>query len=335
MEVVPAGHAGPWASRAQPGEVHRMGTSSACDAFNPLPPRSVLPYPRAAYTRRAARRTCEPLHPQDRSSPRPSREPVHRVARPRHSCHRPRRPAHPVQVRARARRAGIRMIWSDAPCWSTCWNGGNEFQDALRQPEPGVRARAAPVDGERLRCSPTSSCPPRPRASSCDDVGVDHSCGAVERHRAMSGQCRASPSGRRAHRATRQWARCARALEKLGGVLRGPLRALHARQRGDRRGGQGIRATFGTARGDTMPTCVRGMPGGRLLAVRPPREGLGDQACRPPSSFYEDPENNPLQTPSGQDRVLLHHAWPRTFPDDQERAPGGRTAIEEAERVHE
>jgi trimethylamine-N-oxide reductase (cytochrome c) len=23
------------------------------------------------------------------------------------------------------------MLWSDAPCWSTCWNGGNEFQDAL------------------------------------------------------------------------------------------------------------------------------------------------------------------------------------------------------------
>ena len=28
----------------------------------------------------------------------------------------------------------IRMIWSDSPCWSTCWNGGNELQDALRLP---------------------------------------------------------------------------------------------------------------------------------------------------------------------------------------------------------
>ena len=27
---------------------------------------------------------------------------------------------------------GIHMVWSDSPCWSTCWNCGNEFQDALR-----------------------------------------------------------------------------------------------------------------------------------------------------------------------------------------------------------
>ena len=24
------------------------------------------------------------------------------------------------------------MIWSDTPCWETCWNGGNEMQEALR-----------------------------------------------------------------------------------------------------------------------------------------------------------------------------------------------------------
>ena len=26
----------------------------------------------------------------------------------------------------------IHMVWSDTPCWSTCWNGGNLMQDALR-----------------------------------------------------------------------------------------------------------------------------------------------------------------------------------------------------------
>ncbi|MCL2826618.1 MAG: molybdopterin-dependent oxidoreductase, partial [Eggerthellaceae bacterium] len=26
----------------------------------------------------------------------------------------------------------IHMIWTDAPCWSGCWNGGNLFEDALR-----------------------------------------------------------------------------------------------------------------------------------------------------------------------------------------------------------
>lgn len=26
------------------------------------------------------------------------------------------------------------MFWTDTPCWSTCWNGGNRMQDALRHP---------------------------------------------------------------------------------------------------------------------------------------------------------------------------------------------------------
>lgn len=26
----------------------------------------------------------------------------------------------------------IHMIWTDGPCWETCWNGGNEYQDAMR-----------------------------------------------------------------------------------------------------------------------------------------------------------------------------------------------------------
>ncbi len=28
----------------------------------------------------------------------------------------------------------IHMIWTDSPCWQTCWNGGNEMQRALRHP---------------------------------------------------------------------------------------------------------------------------------------------------------------------------------------------------------
>ena len=26
----------------------------------------------------------------------------------------------------------LHMVWSDSPCWETCWNGGNAMQDALR-----------------------------------------------------------------------------------------------------------------------------------------------------------------------------------------------------------
>ena len=27
---------------------------------------------------------------------------------------------------------GIHMIWTDTPCWTTCWNGGNRMIEALR-----------------------------------------------------------------------------------------------------------------------------------------------------------------------------------------------------------
>ncbi len=26
----------------------------------------------------------------------------------------------------------IHMIWTDTPCWTTCWNGGNLYVDAMR-----------------------------------------------------------------------------------------------------------------------------------------------------------------------------------------------------------
>lgn len=29
----------------------------------------------------------------------------------------------------------IHAIWTDTPCWTTCWNGGNEFIEAVRSPE--------------------------------------------------------------------------------------------------------------------------------------------------------------------------------------------------------
>ena len=30
---------------------------------------------------------------------------------------------------------GIHMIWTDTPCWTTCWNGGNSMVEALRSPK--------------------------------------------------------------------------------------------------------------------------------------------------------------------------------------------------------
>ena len=29
----------------------------------------------------------------------------------------------------------IHMIWTDTPCWTTCWNGGNRYIQAFRDPK--------------------------------------------------------------------------------------------------------------------------------------------------------------------------------------------------------
>lgn len=39
----------------------------------------------------------------------------------------------PFQFPREGEEYGIHMVWSDSPCWSTCWNCGNDLEDALRR----------------------------------------------------------------------------------------------------------------------------------------------------------------------------------------------------------
>ena len=41
----------------------------------------------------------------------------------------------PIPCRRKRTAASIRMMWTDSPCRITCWNGGNETELALRNPE--------------------------------------------------------------------------------------------------------------------------------------------------------------------------------------------------------
>ena len=44
----------------------------------------------------------------------------------------------------------IHMIWSDAPCWTTCWNGGTHAIEAYRHPSIEFICTEHPWYGERL-----------------------------------------------------------------------------------------------------------------------------------------------------------------------------------------
>ena len=43
----------------------------------------------------------------------------------------------------------IHMIWTDSPCWTTCWNGGNKYIEAMRDFEDRIHPDRTPLDGER------------------------------------------------------------------------------------------------------------------------------------------------------------------------------------------
>lgn len=101
------------------------------DTLNPLPPSEFIPSTEHAY-RGATMDLSEPFVPKTL---------IHKaITEPRIEWH-----GHVItgmgyQDQALAfeyapeEKQGLRMIWSDAPCWSACWNGGHEFQDALRDP---------------------------------------------------------------------------------------------------------------------------------------------------------------------------------------------------------
>ena len=54
------------------------------------------------------------------------------------------------------------MIWTDAPCRTTCWNGGNDTEDAFRSPQAGMHHRRSIRGWKTTASLPTSFCPPTP-----------------------------------------------------------------------------------------------------------------------------------------------------------------------------
>jgi hypothetical protein len=56
----------------------------------------------------------------------------------------------------------IHMMWTDTPCRITCWNGGNETELAMRNPEDRIYRCPASLAGKRLSFMQTLSCPSIP-----------------------------------------------------------------------------------------------------------------------------------------------------------------------------
>lgn len=205
---------------------------------------------------------------------------------------------------------GIRMIWSDAPCWSACWNGGHEFQDALRDPKLDFVLVQHPwMEND---CYFADIILPTSTMMESEDFNVDVRNGQWN---AIAYEERAIDPVGEARSDYEAVGSVGKALEKFGGIYEN----LYERY------------TQGKDIIDWVETGFRkcGMPDGdtadfdqfvkdrfRLFPTREDWEEMPAGLI----GFYEDPEHHPLQTPSGKieyySTTLAHY-----FPDDKVRGP--------------
>ncbi len=208
---------------------------------------------------------------------------------------------------------GVRMIWSDAPCWSNCWQGGNVFQEAMRDPELDFILVQHPWFENDTKFAdiilPTNT------LFETEDFNVDVRSGQWNAI-AYEGQA-IDPIGdtRSDYEAV---CSVAKALEKFGGNYENLYeRYTQGRdvmgwiEKGFRESGieDGEHADFEQFKEDRF----------KLFPTREDWEDMPHGLI----GFYEDPVGHPLSTPSGLIEYYSE-SLAQVFPDDTARGPVAR-----------
>lgn len=207
----------------------------------------------------------------------------------------------------------LHMIWSDAPCWSTCWNGGNEYLKALRSDSLEFYLVQHPwLENDALFADmilPVAS------RFEVEDVAADTQSGLFNSviHCA---QC-VEPLGE----AKSDWEAVCAVADKLG---------LLEEYTGGRDVEKSIRDTFDGS-GAAKYLSYEEWCDKEYVASPHVKNWEEDHAGF--YDFYKDPEGNPLSTPTGKIEIYST-ALQTNFPDDMERKPYPQY-IAATERFHE
>ena len=194
----------------------------------------------------------------------------------------------------------LHMIWTDCPCWTTCWNGGNDFIDALRSPE--LECVVAQHPWLENDCLFADILLPVNTKYEEKDIGSEFD-DAVPNVIYLETQC-IEPLGE----SKSDWEVACAVAERVG---------LLEEYTGGRDTDACIRAAFdGSGAGDFITFeefCEK-----EYLAVPFVEDWESIPAGYEP--FCKDPKANPLTTPSGL-LEIYSASLAETFPDDAERLP--------------
>lgn len=206
--------------------------------------------------------------------------------------------------------SGLHMIWSDAPCWSTCWNNGNLFIDALRH--ESIECYVVQHPWMENDTTFADIILPVSTIMECEDIGNDTQTGVVSSIWLSEQACEPVGESKTDYAVVCE---VARELEKSGGIYEGLYETYTQgldREGFYRRGiaMSGVPEDAGLSYESLMEN---------KLWASPTKKDWKDM----PSGmieFYEDPESNPLETPSGK---LEYYSvrLAENFSDDQIRGP--------------
>lgn len=202
----------------------------------------------------------------------------------------------------------IHMIWSDSPSWTTCWNGGNLMQDALR--DDSIEFYLMQHTWMENDCLFADIILPTTTKFEDVDICVDPENGAYD---AVFFEDKAIDPRGEAVSDMEVVKLVAKRLDGKGGIFEG----IYEKYTEGKDVEDWIRDGFENTPAATEMTFDEFKR--EQVYSFPTREGWEDEPAGL-IEFYADPENNRLQTPSGK-LEYYSTALAQMFPDDDIRGP--------------
>jgi molybdopterin guanine dinucleotide-containing S/N-oxide reductase-like protein len=195
----------------------------------------------------------------------------------------------------------VHMIWTDSPCWITCWNGGNDFIKALQSPK--IEFILAQHPWMENDCLFADIILPVNTKFEEEDLGVD---GVGYNYRVLNYEAKCiEPLGE----SRSDYDIVCLIAEKLG---------LLQEYTGGRSIEDLIKFGFDHCGGaDKYISYEKWKENGYWIA---PTDPEWEKYPKGMEEFYKDPENHKLTTPSGK-LEFYSETLATTFPDDEERPP--------------